>query len=48
MLQYRSGDDNTVSRALSVLKTRASSHDPRVRDLEVTPTGITLDGRHPG
>jgi circadian clock protein KaiC len=46
MLQYRSGEDNTVSRTLSVLKTRASSHDPRIRAFEITPTGITLDG-HP-
>jgi hypothetical protein len=32
-----------VARTLTVLKTRATSHDPRVRQFQVTPKGITLD-----
>lgn len=45
LLQYHSdGDaDATVSRTLAVLKTRASSHDPRVRRFAITPSGITLN-----
>ncbi|HEY8471547.1 MAG TPA: ATPase domain-containing protein [Natronosporangium sp.] len=34
-----------LSRTLSVLKTRASSHDPRIREFTITPDGITLDRR---
>jgi circadian clock protein KaiC len=45
LLQYRRDDGDTVSRTLSVLKTRASSHDPRIRAFDITATGIMLDGR---
>jgi circadian clock protein KaiC len=46
LLQYHNDGADTVSRTLAVLKTRASSHDPRIREFGITPTGITLDG-HP-
>lgn len=45
LLQYRNllqEDGDAISRTLAVLKTRASDHDPRVREFEITPRGITL------
>jgi circadian clock protein KaiC len=48
LLQYQGFDTTTVSRTLTVLKTRASSHDPRVREYRITPDGITLSGRPTG
>lgn len=41
LLQYRH-TASALTRALTVLKTRASGHDPRVREFEITPQGITL------
>jgi circadian clock protein KaiC len=40
LLQYR-GLDQAVSRTLTVLKTRASHHDARRRDFQITTDGIT-------
>lgn len=37
------GSPHTVFRTLAVLKTRAASHDNRVRRFRITPAGITLD-----
>src|SRR4029453_6157193 len=43
LLQYTGFDGAaSVSRTLTVLKTRASSHDQRVREFDITPMGITL------
>jgi circadian clock protein KaiC len=42
LLQYQGLDQESLSRTLIVLKTRASSHDPRVREFHITPEGITL------
>jgi circadian clock protein KaiC len=44
LLQYHDDRDATVSRTLAVLKTRASSHDPRIRGFEITRNGINLSG----
>ncbi len=41
LLQYRN-TAAAVTRTLTVLKTRASGHDPRVQEYEITPGGITL------
>jgi circadian clock protein KaiC len=35
--------DSQLRRALTVLKTRASRHDPDVREFDITPGGIVLD-----
>jgi circadian clock protein KaiC len=35
--------DGQLRRALTVLKTRASRHDPDVRQFKITPAGIVLD-----
>jgi circadian clock protein KaiC len=35
-------DHGTVSRALAVLKTRASSHDPAMREFSIGPDGISI------
>lgn len=43
LLQYAGFDKAAVSRTLTVLKTRASSHDPRVREFEISQKGITLN-----
>lgn len=32
-----------LRRAVTVLKTRASRHDPDVREFKITPDGIVLD-----
>jgi circadian clock protein KaiC len=42
MLSYQR-EDNTISRTMAVLKTRASRHDPMVRTFVIGPQGITLD-----
>jgi circadian clock protein KaiC len=41
LLQYR-GLDAAASRTLTVLKTRASHHDPRAREFRITTEGILL------
>jgi circadian clock protein KaiC len=41
LLQYRN-TAAAVTRTLTVLKTRASGHDPRVQEFEITPRGVTL------
>jgi circadian clock protein KaiC len=41
LLQYRSLD-HSVSRALTVLKTRASHHAPEAREFQITTDGITI------
>jgi circadian clock protein KaiC len=41
LLQYVR-DDRTVRRALTVLKSRASRHQPEVREFAITPQGILL------
>ncbi len=38
--------DAQLRRAVTVLKTRASGHDPDVRDFKITPQGIVLDEPH--
>jgi circadian clock protein KaiC len=45
LLQYRREDDR-LDRALTVLKTRASRHDPVIRRYEITAEGITLMDGH--
>jgi len=42
MLSYYH-DQGHVKRALSVIKTRASSHDPAVREFAISPAGITIN-----
>jgi circadian clock protein KaiC len=41
VLQYIR-DEATVRRALTVLKTRASRHEPEIREFKITPEGIVL------
>jgi len=41
VLQYIR-DESTVRRALTVLKTRASRHEPEIREFRITPEGIVL------
>jgi circadian clock protein KaiC len=36
-----------LRRAVTVLKTRASRHDPAIREFKITPQGIVLDEPHP-
>jgi circadian clock protein KaiC len=43
VLQYIR-DESTIRRAITALKTRASSNDPRVREFRIGPKGITIDG----
>jgi circadian clock protein KaiC len=43
LLQYVRSD-STIARALTVLKTRASRHEPAVRSYEITEQGIVLGG----
>ena len=45
LLQYLPHQAN-VTRALTVLKTRASLHEPQVREFTITTDGITLKGGH--
>jgi circadian clock protein KaiC len=42
ILQYIH-DESTIRRAITALKTRASSNDPRVREFRIGPDGITID-----
>jgi circadian clock protein KaiC len=42
MLSYYH-DQGHVKRALSVIKTRASGHDPAVREFAISPAGITIN-----
>jgi len=44
LLQFLRGESR-VKRALTVLKTRASSHDPRILEFEITSNGIELGER---
>jgi len=41
ILQYRDSG-RTVSRTLTVLKTRSASHDPHIREFQISTNGITL------
>jgi circadian clock protein KaiC len=41
LLQYIR-DESAVRRALTVLKTRASRHEPEIREFRITPEGIVL------
>src|SRR6266536_2043986 len=41
LLQYIR-DESTVRRALTVLKTRATRHEPEIREFRITPEGIVL------
>ena len=45
VLQYAGFDKAAISRTLTVLKTRASAHDPHVREFRITPNGIVLSER---
>lgn len=45
ILQYSGFDKAAISRTLTVLKTRASTHDPHVREFRITPKGIVLSDR---
>jgi circadian clock protein KaiC len=38
--------DAQLRRAVTVLKTRASRHDPDIREFNITPEGIVLDEPH--
>jgi circadian clock protein KaiC len=38
--------DTQLRRAVTVLKTRASRHDPEIREFKITPEGIVLDEPH--
>jgi hypothetical protein len=42
MLSYQRERD-TISRTITVIKTRASRHDPTVRTFVIGPQGIVLD-----
>jgi circadian clock protein KaiC len=42
LLSYQR-DHDTINRAMTVIKTRASRHDPSVRTFVIGPQGITLD-----
>ena len=44
LLQYLR-EESSVLRALTVLKTRASRHDPEIREYKITPDGIILGDR---
>lgn len=41
LLQYQRGPDR-IDRTLTVLKTRASRHQPEIRPFQITPSGIRL------
>jgi circadian clock protein KaiC len=41
LLQYLR-TDNCLQRTVTVLKSRASAHDPEVREFDITPHGIIL------
>jgi circadian clock protein KaiC len=42
ILQYIRGE-STIRRAITALKTRASSNDPRVREFRIGSKGIIID-----
>jgi circadian clock protein KaiC len=42
LLQHAGLDTASVSRTLTVLKTRAGSHDQQTREYDITSEGITL------
>jgi circadian clock protein KaiC len=44
LLQFLRGESQ-IKRALTVLKTRASAHDPHILEFEITPNGIELGKR---
>jgi circadian clock protein KaiC len=41
LLQYQRGDSD-LRRSITVLKSRASAHDPQIREFDITPDGIAL------
>jgi len=41
LLQFLRGDSE-IKRAVTVLKTRGSSHDPRIRQFDITSEGFIL------
>jgi circadian clock protein KaiC len=41
LLQFVRGQSQ-VKRAITVVKSRASAHDPRIRQFDITPDGITV------
>jgi circadian clock protein KaiC len=41
LLQFLRGDSE-VKRAISVLKTRGSAHDPQIRQFEITADGLSM------
>ena len=43
LLQFLRGESR-IKRALTVMKTRASAHDPRIQEFEITSRGIELGG----
>lgn len=45
MLSYLR-EHNTIKRTMTVIKTRASSHDPAVREFVIGPRGIVLNHSH--
>lgn len=47
LLQYVQGAAS-IRRQMAIMKTRASAHDPRVREFEITPNGIEVVSRPPG
>jgi circadian clock protein KaiC len=47
-LQYDDLTEAKISRTLAVLKTRASAHDPHIREFEISSKGITLLRTPPG
>jgi circadian clock protein KaiC len=46
MLSYYQ-EQGQVKRALSIIKSRASEHDPAICDFSVGPAGVTIDGQRP-
>jgi circadian clock protein KaiC len=44
LMQYLRGDSQ-IKRAITVLKTRASMHDPEIRQFQITSDGITVGER---
>ena len=46
LLQFLRGDSET-KRAISVLKTRGSAHDPHMRQFEITTAGLSLGNQFP-
>ena len=44
LLQFLRGDSE-VKRAITVIKTRSSTHDPQIRQFDITEDGLSL-GKH--